>query len=171
MTYTQIDGNTGEMKIYGHISEWWNSAEEFTTVFEEMESKFNNIRIRMHCFGGSVFEGTVIFNAITKSRANVTIIVEGIAASMGSIILQAGKKRIIADNAFVMIHRPTGYTQGDSETHFNAGKMLQAMEKNFAKTYARRSGKPEGDVKKYLDGNDHWLSAEEAGSEWLYFVV
>src|ERR1044072_3577982 len=111
MTYTQIDGNTGEMKIYGHISEWWNSAEEFTAVFEEMESKFNNIRIRMHCFGGSVFEGTVIFNAITKSRADVTIIVEGIAASMGSIILQAGKKRIIADNAFVMIHRPTGYTQ------------------------------------------------------------
>lgn len=162
MTYTQLDNNTGEMKIYGQISEWWNSAEDFTRTFEEMERKYANIHIRIHCYGGSVFEGTVIFNSIANSKSKVTAIVEGIAASMGSIILQACHIRTIAENAFVMIHRPSSFTQGDSQTHFRNGKLLQSMEKNFIRTYARRSGKSEDDVKMYLDGNDHWLSAEEA---------
>lgn len=162
MNYTQLDANTGVMKIYGHITEWWNSAEEFAIVFEEMESKFKNIHIRLHCFGGSVFEGTVIANAIAKSKSIVTGYVDGVAASMGSIILQACHRRVMADNSFQMLHRPSGYTQGDSDAHAATARMLVAMEKNFIKTYARRSGKSENDVKGYLDGNDHWLSAEES---------
>lgn len=167
MRYTQKDSNTGVLKFYGPISTWWNSADDFTRTFEEMEGKFKNIDIRVHCYGGEVLEGTVIHNCIKKSKSNVTIYIDGVSASMMSVVMLSANKIIMAPNAFIMIHSPSGYTAGTAKDHRNNAKLLDSMEKNFARAYAQKTGKAETEVQKWFDGSDHWFDAEEALEDGL----
>ncbi len=155
------DSTTAVLKFYGEIYRWWNGANDFTATIEEIEKKHTNLEVRLHCYGGEVFEGNVIYNAIARTKLNVTWYVDGVAASMGGYIPFAKGKVIMAENAFWMIHVPSGYTFGSANDHFNQGKLLKAMEENFAKAYKRKTGKSDVDVKSWLDGGDHWFSASE----------
>lgn len=171
MKYNTLDNGIGELKFYGDISEWWISGEDFTRTIEEMDSKFQKIHIRAHCYGGSVFEGNVMYNAILRCKAVVWIYIDGVAASMFTIVMMAAKKVIMATNAFIMIHNPSVNVYGNARVIFNAYKLLTSMEKNFAKVYSGRSGKTAKEVEKWFDGNDHWFSAEEALSENLIHEI
>ena len=171
MKYNTLENGVGELKFYGDISAWWISGEDFTRTIEEMDSKFQKIVIRAHCYGGSVFEGNVMYNALLRCKAEVWIYVDGVAASMFTIVMMAAKKVIMATNAFIMIHNPTGYVAGNARVVLGTHKLLLAMEKNFSKVYATRSGKTEKDVQKWFDGNDHWFSAEEALAENLIHEI
>lgn len=160
----EISSTEVELKFYGEIYNWsMRSGKTFSAYFADLEKKYKNIIIRMHCYGGEVFEGNMIYNTIANSKANVTIIIDGVAASMGSIVALAGATAPkIARNAYIMIHCPSGRTSGNAAAHLASAKLLRSMEKNFAKTYSQRTGQPETDVHKYFDGNDHWIDAEEA---------
>lgn len=162
MQYTEKDKDTVVIKFYGEVGTWWNNAKDFTTMFESLDSRYKNIDIRVHCYGGQVLEGNVIYNSILNAKANVTIYIDGVSASMSSIIMLAGSKVIAADNALIMLHSPSGYTEGTADAHYSTAKLLRAMEKNFGKRYAEKTGKTEAEVKAWFDGNDHWFSAEEA---------
>lgn len=162
MTYTQTNSNTGTLKFYGEVSRYWNDGDDFTRTFNEMEKKFSNIDIRLHSYGGSVLEGTVIFNAIKRSKANVTVYIDGVAASMASIIMLAAKKIVIAENAFIMIHVPSAAVEGSAQTLTDSAQLLKSMEKNFIKAYARKTRNTESEASALMDGRDHWFSAEEA---------
>lgn len=160
----EISSTEVELKFYGEINSWsLRSGKTFSAYFAELDKKYKDIIIRMHCYGGEVFEGNLIYNTIANAKANVTIIVDGVAASMGSIVALAGSTAPkIARNAYIMIHCPSGRTSGNAAAHLASAKLLRSMEKNFAKTYSQRTGQPETDVHKYFDGNDHWIDAEEA---------
>lgn len=162
MRYFEKDKDTVVIKFYGEVGTWWNNAKDFTTMFEDLDARYKNIDIRVHCYGGQVFEGNVIYNAILNAKANVTIYIDGVSASMSSIIMLAGSKVIAADNAIIMLHSPSGYTEGTAEAHYSTAKLLRSMEKTFGKRYAEKTGKSEAEVKGWFDGNDHWFSAEEA---------
>ena len=141
---------------------WWQGASDFTDTFSLLEKKYKNIVIQAHCYGGYVTEGNVIFNAINQSSANVTYEIVGVSASMSAIVQMASNKITISENGLVMIHRPTAGQGGNADDMFSMGKLLKSMEANFIKVITRRSKKPESDVKKWLDGADHWFDAEEA---------
>jgi len=159
----EISSTEVELKFYGEINGWsLRSGKTFSSYFSELDKKYKNITIRMHCYGGIVFEGNVIYNTIANAKARVVFIIEGVAASMGSIVMLAGAEIRMAENAFIMIHCPSGNTEGNANAHLASAKLLQSMEKNFTKKYASKTGQSEEDVLKYFDGNDHWIDAEEA---------
>lgn len=161
MKYAEVNSTTAEIKFYGYIGMWWISAKDFTDTIEEIERKYQNLDIRVHCYGGEVFEGNVMFNTIQRSKLNTTFIIEGVSASMSAIVMLSGKTIKMAENAFVMIHAPSGYTAGDSRDHFSTAKLLKSIELNSAKAFAKRTGKPLKEFEALMDGNDHWLSAQE----------
>lgn len=162
MNYRQLSATKGELKFYGNVSEWWISGDDFTRTIQEMENRFTEIDIRMHCYGGSVFEGNVIFNTLLRCKAKVKIFIDGVAASMASIIIMSVAEVEAAANAFIMVHSPYGVTEGNAKDHYASAKLLTGMEKNFAKAYAARTGKAEKDVAYLFDGADHWFTADEA---------
>ena len=162
MTFYEQDKATAVIKLYGRITEWYNNGEDFSNAFERLDSAYKNIIIRMHCYGGSVIEGTIIYNAIRNARAQVTVMIDGLSASMGTIIMLAADKVIAADNAMTMVHAPSSYVEGNAAKLKSALKALQVMEANFRKRYAEKTGKAEKDVAYLLDGQDHWMSAQEA---------
>jgi ATP-dependent protease ClpP protease subunit len=156
------EGNTGVIKFYGEIYQWWNGADDFTTTFDELQQKFSEIKIRVHCYGGSVIEGNVIQHAIATSKVPVHVVIEGVAASMGSIFILPAKKISMAANSYMMIHEPTTYLFGNSKQLFEQGNLLKKMTKNAVADYAKRSGKPAAKFEAMMDGVDHWLTADEA---------
>ena len=166
MKYWQKEGDptTAVMKFYGLIGVWYQGADDFTSTICEIEEKYSNLEIKMHCYGGQVFEGSVMFNAIQASKLNVTVCIEGVAASMASIVMLAAKKIVMADNAFVMVHVPTGCTEGNAEDHFAIGKLLKSMQINFAKAYCKKTGKTMAFVQSWFDGSDHWFDSTECKS-------
>lgn len=163
MYYKEIDKKHVEAKLYGNIGTWYASGDSFSEMLEMAESrKYEKLTIRMHCFGGSVFEGNAMYNAMQRSKLDITIIIDGVAASMACFILPAIENVFIADNAFGMLHRPSGYEAGDAAAHLAVAKLLQDMEANFIKRLTERTGMSEDEIKaKWFDGKDHWLNAEE----------
>ncbi len=153
-----------EIKLYGEIGTPQLNGNTIVTLFSELESKgVTNLTIHLHCYGGSVIEGNIIYNTIKESPINVKIVIDGVAASMASIIILAANEVEIAENGYIMVHRPTAIEQGDADSHLQAAKLLADMEQNFALYISQRSGLDIEAVKtKWLNGKDNWLNADEA---------
>lgn len=150
------------LKYYGEIGHY-HEGRNFDYYFSQYDGKYEEIDIHLHCYGGSVFEGNLIYNRLNSAVSIVNIIVDGVAASMGSILMLAGVKRFIAENGFVMVHCPSGGVIGNASDLEANAKLLRDMEANFAAKYAEITGMSVDEVKsKWLDGNDHWLNADEA---------
>lgn len=158
-----------KIKLYGNIAEWTlNGAEAFSDRLMSVSEGADRVSLHVHSYGGSVIEGSVICNAIKNNPVPVDIYVDGIAASMAAIILQSADRRCMAENAFLMIHAPSGGdvgrgTAGDLE---KAAKTLKEIEDVFVKTLVSRTGKSEECVQKWMEG-DNWFSAKEALNEGL----
>ncbi|MCT4613595.1 MAG: ATP-dependent Clp protease proteolytic subunit [Marinifilaceae bacterium] len=164
----KISNTEAEIKFYGQISSWsQRSGKDFSMLLDEIEKKYKKLNIRLHCYGGEVFEGNVIYNSLINSSLEIKFIIDGVAASMGSIIMLAGSEVEMAENAFIMIHCPSGYTSGNAAKHLSAAKLLRSMERNFAKQYSQKTGEKESEAAKYFDGVDHWLDANEALAKGL----
>lgn len=165
MKYRKITATHAEARLYGNIGNWWTNGETFTAFLEDLESEgFKELTIRMHCYGGSVFEGNVMFNAASRSTMKINVIIDGLAASMGCFFLPSIPKENvqIAANALGMVHRPISGGGGDADDHKNEAKLLEDMEDNFVKIISERTGKKEDEVRKlWFDGKDHWLNADE----------
>ena len=153
-----------DIKLYGEIGTPQLNGNMIVTLFSELERKgVTNLTIHLHCYGGSVIEGNIIYNTIKQSPINVKIIIDGVAASMASIIILAANEVEIAENGYVMVHRPTVTELGDADSHLQAAKLLADMEQNFALYISQRSGLDIEAVKtKWLNGKDNWLNADEA---------
>jgi ATP-dependent protease ClpP protease subunit len=165
MIYKKIDGKTAEIRLYGDIGSWFSDGEMFTSLLDRMERDgVSEAVLRMHCYGGSVFEGNVIGNALKRSKLNISIAIDGIAASMGCFILPylPAEKVTIASNGFGMLHRPSSWVSGDADDFRNEAKLLDDIEKYFIDSLSQRTGKSKEEIRKiYFDSKDHWLNAEE----------
>lgn len=150
-------GNT--LSCYGTI--WDGDGKSFVDYFSYLENEYEHINIRLHTGGGSVFDGNLIYNTISKSATPITLFVDGIAASMGAIILLSCADVRIAENGYVMIHAPSSYSSGQAKNHEDTAKILRLIEDNFREKLQARTGLSKAEVSKMLDG-DNWYSAQEA---------
>jgi ATP-dependent protease ClpP protease subunit len=150
--------------MYGEIGGWFVDGFNFTSLLDSFEEEgYEEVTFRMHSYGGTVFEGDVIGGAFARSSMKINIIIDGIAASMGCMILPyvPVENVSIANNGFGMVHRPAGGGNGDASYHLQTAKLLMDIEGNFIKTLSSRTGKTPEEIKKYFDGAEHWLNADE----------
>ncbi len=150
-------GNT--LSCYGTI--WSGNGTSFIDYFNRLENEYNHINIRIHTYGGSVFDGNLIYNTIFNSSVPVTLFVDGIAASMGAIILLSCDDVRIAENAYIMIHAPSSSSFGQAKNHESTAKLLRLIEDNFKEKLQARTGLPKSKVAEMMNG-DNWYSAKEA---------
>lgn len=152
-----------KLNFFGNISEWNNSGQEFIDVFNSASSSSGNcVDIDLHCYGGQVFEGAVIFNTIDASPKDVNITVVGLAASYGAIILLPAKKVKACENAMIMIHAPSTMAGGNSNDIKSSYDLLKKLESQFVQLFMKKTGQSQEDAEKLMDGKDHWYTAQEA---------
>ena len=147
------------LTAYGTI--WEGDGRYFLEEFARLERDYSEITIHLHTPGGSVFDGNLIYNALNKSASFVHIVIDGIAASMGAIIILSAKKVSIVENGYIMLHAPASYSNGDADTFEKEAKLLRSVEKNFIEKLSARTGKPIKEVEKWLVG-ENWFDAKEA---------
>lgn len=150
--------------LYGEIGGFDGiSDKDIVAELYEYASMYKSIDIRVNSPGGSVYAGMSIFNALRSSEADITIYVDGIAASMASVIALCGKPVYMSQYARLMLHAPYGGCYGNKEELRSVSDELASLEDTLADMYASRLGKTREEIKDtYFDGKDHWITAKEA---------
>jgi len=98
--------------------------------------------VHINSAGGDVFDGLAIFNALASRPGQVTTVVDGIAASIASVIAQAGTTRLIAPGAMMMIHDALSMCIGNAADMRETASLLDQVSDNLAGVYALRGGTP-----------------------------
>ncbi len=128
--------------------------------------------VRISSPGGSVFDGLAIYNAIRGFKGTKTVYVDGVAASIASVIALAGDKVITNDGAMWMVHDPWGglFAMGTAdEIEDDARKTVQALRKvreNLVDIYTRQTGEPVATVSGWMTA-ETWMTADEAKANGL----
>lgn len=156
----------GVIEILDEIGGWGVYAAEVIPVLRLMDSKYKSIVIRINSYGGDVFEGLAIANTIADLKAETTVEVIGVAASIASIVAIAADKNRIRKNAQMMIHRPWALTWGESEDLRSVASHLDMIEGQLIDTYTDRSaGKKDRAAFAAAVAAGTWMTGENA-VEW-----
>jgi ATP-dependent Clp protease protease subunit len=121
------------------------------------------LRISIASNGGDVATGFAIYNILERHSARKIVTIEGLAASMASVIAMAGDEVIMPSNSLLMIHNPWGNVTGGGDQIISFGEALIKMRDSIADTYAKRSGIKRAEILAMMD-RETWLDAEEAVS-------
>lgn len=152
------DGDTAEVWIYDTIG-WDVEAGPFARDLAQITAK--KILCRLNTPGGSVFDGIAIYNSLLSHPAHVTVQVDGLAASAGSFIAQAGDRVVMGRNAQMMIHDAAGFCMGNAADMREMADLLDRLSDNIASVYHDRAG---GSVEQWRERMlaETWFSGEEA---------
>jgi ATP-dependent Clp endopeptidase proteolytic subunit ClpP len=145
--------------IYDTIGEGGVEASAFVSAFNRITSPA--IDLYVNSPGGDPFTALAIHNAIQRHKASVTTIVDGVAASAASIIVQAGDRRVMAKTAQMMIHQSSGMTLGQSEAHEKMAEILARIDDQIAGVYAARAGGTREQWRQRMR-EESWYDAQEA---------
>ena len=149
-----------QLFIYDEI--YWGYASEFSKRFAEAQ-KIGEITCRVNTVGGSIIDGMGVSALIKSSEVPVNIIVDGVCASIGTYFLCAGKTRKMRKSALLMMHSASGVCFGTAKDMRNEADVIEMFENLLATAYSERTGKTKEEIiATYFDGNDHWLTADEA---------
>lgn len=158
----QTSGTHVDLYLFGVIGDWWdgNTAND---VLHQLRSQPNveTITVKLSTIGGYFEDGLPIYNLLKQHPATVTTEVIGYALSMGSVIMLAGSKIRIAQNALVMIHNAQGVAWGSPPEMRKAADMLAKHEQAIIPRYMERMGKTEAEIHALLDA-ETWFTADEA---------
>lgn len=160
----QAGSETAEIFIYEQIGEDWWTGEGVTAknfCKEVAALKVANIDLHINSPGGSVFDGQAIYNALKRHPANVTTYIDGLAASIASVIALAGNKVVMAANSLFMIHNPWGVTQGTSDEMRKYADVLDKVRDTIVTVYREKCGLPDAEIIAAMD-SETWMSADEA---------
>lgn len=160
----QARGSRGEIWLYDQIgASFWGDGITAKTFQKDLAAlgKVTNIDLRINSPGGDVFEGFAIFNQLAQHPANIDVYVDGVAASIASVIAMAGNSIRMAKNSMMMIHNPQGVAIGDEREMDRVKSLLQQVKSNLTTTYVDRTGNKAADVQEWMD-EETWFSAETA---------
>ncbi len=156
----------GEVTIllYGDIGDG-HKVESGRVVAEllALQSKYKKIDVRINSNGGDVFSGIAIYNALKTSTADISIYIDGVAASIAAIIALCGKPLYMSPYAKLMLHSVSGGTWGNSSVLRKTADTMDSLQRDLARMIAGRCNmKPEDVSARYFDEHDHWIDAKEA---------
>lgn len=124
-------------------------------------STHTSIRATLNSAGGSVTEGFAIHNVISRFAGPTTVVIDGVAASMASVIAMAFKKIVMPSNAWLMIHDPSGSVSGNSHDLRKIADLIDRMREQIVTAYHKRSKRPVAEIEQMMT-SETWLSADDA---------
>lgn len=168
--------NKAELFIYGDIVDntdfKWDEfdvmPQDVKNILEELEG-VTNLDIFINSGGGSVFSGMAIFHMLKRHKAYKTVHVDGIAASIASVIALAGDKVIIPSNAYFMIHKAWSGMMGNADEFRKVADTLDKVDEGILNTYTDnlKEGVDIETIKQMVVA-ETWMTGDEAAQ---YFNI
>lgn len=167
------DSKEATIYLYGFIGfDWWswdddsaqNTDENFIKQINDLQTKYERINIHINSPGGDMIHGNAIVTAIQNSKAEIHTYNDGLAASMGAVILCAAPEgnRHMAKNALTMFHSPSTLVWGNAKDIRTEADVLDKFQSTIVTTIAQATNKTEEEVTaQYMDHEDHWLTYAE----------
>lgn len=157
-------GGEAELLIYGPIGDYfWGEGVTAASVVEQLAGTTASvINVRINSDGGVVTEGLAIYNALKQHPATINVTVDGVAASIASLIAMAGSTRRMHENTMLMLHGPQGGGWGFAGDLRERADQIDVYGRQMLVSYSGRAKNP-ADIEAMLtDRRDHWLTASEA---------
>mgnify|MGYP002656739609 FL=1 len=150
--------------LYGEVGEG-RSVDSNRVVSElfALSDQGCKIEVRINSQGGDVFSGMAIYNGRLRQLCLRDRYIDGVAASIAGIIALCGKPLYMSPYAKLMLHNVSGGTYGNAKELRQMADQMEVLQSNLATMIAGRLGMEADNVaKKYFDGQDHWITANEA---------
>ena len=167
------NAGTVDIYIYGDVEgdsyDWWTDevieSETSANHFRDELAKYPNatqINIYINSYGGSVFEGTAIYNQLRRNPAHKTVYIDGFACSVASVIAMAGDEIVMPRNALMMIHNMWMGAVGNAAELRKAADDLDVINAAGRGAYLAKAGDklPEAKLIEMMDA-ETWLTAED----------
>ena len=144
--------------LYGDIGDNYGAitSAQITRELMAAETTYKNIDVRINSIGGEVYTGIAIFNALRASKANITIYVDGVAASMASVIALCGKPVYMSRYARLMLHSVSGGCYGNTKEMKDMISQMESLEDTLCDMYAKKLGKDKAEIKSSNCRNTIW---------------
>lgn len=153
------DSESADVYIYDAIA--WFGVDVNDLVDELDEITARTINVRINSPGGDVFDGVAIYNALVRHDARIVVHVDGLAASIASVIAMAGDEVRMNEGSFFMIHDPWMLAIGPAEEMRSAADLLDKIGNSIAAIYEKRTGLPRAEITALMNA-ETWMDAEEA---------
>ncbi|MBJ8038404.1 Clp protease ClpP, partial [Bacillus cereus] len=171
--------SSADFYIYGDIinnTGWkWDDSDimpdDVKNILGQLDDK-SNLNIYVNSGGGSVFAGLAIYNMLKRNKAQKTVYVDGVAASIASVIALAGDRVVVPSNAFLMIHKPWTISAGNANDFRKMAEDLDHIESGILNVYKEnlKDGIGMEEIQQLVDA-ETWLSGEEAKKYFNIEVV
>ena len=158
--------------IYGDVAgdqtSWWGDTEESETSAEHFRKELakypdcSQITVYINSYGGSVFEGTAIYNQLRRHPAHKTVFIDGFACSIASVIAMAGDEVVMPRNTLMMIHNMWMVAMGNASQLRKAAEDLDVINAAGRQAYLQKAGEKlsEEELTAMMDA-ETWLTAED----------
>lgn len=153
------EDQTADIYIYDEIGGWGISARRFTEDLISL-GNLSHINLHIHSPGGEVFDGIAIYNQLKNHSATITVYIDGLAASIASVIAMVGDTVIMPKNAMMMIHKPWGVSWGDANDMREYADLLDKLENVLIPAYVAKTGKTTEEITAMLE-QETWLDGDE----------
>lgn len=153
------DGGPAEIAIFDEIGYWGVSAGDFLAELKAITA--SEISLRLNSPGGEIFDGIAIYNTLRSHAARVTVHVDGLAASIASVIAMAGDRIVMAPHSQMMIHDAMTVVVGNAAEMREVADQLDRQSDNIAAVYAERAGGTARQWRQRMVA-ETWYSAAEA---------
>lgn len=154
-------GDRQRLMLYGIVGDEWDGFVSDEVVQMLAGVTQDSLDVHINSPGGFVWEGIAIKNHLTAHRANITVIIDGLAASMGSFIAMAGDTVKMHASAMMMIHNPWTVSAGEADDLRKDADMLDKVRDALIGAYMDKSGKSRDEILDIMNA-ETWLTAEEA---------
>lgn len=160
----KIEERTCTIYLYGDIGDCYDvRSGDIARELAEAEANCERIDVRINSNGGDVFSGIAIFNLLRNSKADIHIYIDGVAASMASVIALCGKPVEMSKYSRLMLHSVSGGCYGNKKEMQRCISEIESLEDTLSLMYSERLGITKEEVKaRYFDNEDHWLTADES---------
>tara|TARA_R100001086_G_scaffold68821_2_gene32630 strand:+ start:5791 stop:6825 length:1035 start_codon:yes stop_codon:yes gene_type:complete len=152
-------GKAADIYIFDEIGNYGITAQKFINDLKELKDMPINLRI--NSLGGDVFDGMAMYNVIKRREAKTTVYIEGIAASIATIIALGADEVIMAENSLFMIHNAWGGIMGDAKEMRKSAETLDKISSELTDIYSKKTGLSYDALSAMMD-EETWLNAEEA---------
>jgi ATP-dependent Clp endopeptidase proteolytic subunit ClpP len=152
--------NENIVEFYNEIGAWGTTAEMFSEQFNKLDQA-KALTVRINSPGGSVFDGVTIYNLLNEYKGSVRVVVDGIAASIASVIAMAGDSVEMHDTAMMMVHKPWMMTMGNADQIRKDAALLDTIQTQIRKAYQAKSGMSDADLDDIIN-EETWLTPEDA---------
>lgn len=160
-----INNKEAELTLYGEISSetWWGdevTPKQFKSDLDDL-GDIDVLNVYINSPGGDVFAGQTIHSILKRNKAHINIHIDGLAASIASIVAMAGDTIYMPKNAMMMIHNPWTMAAGNAEDFRKMADDLDKIRESLIEAYLSKAKDMERDKLIELLDAETWLTAEE----------